>query len=473
MMFFEPRAAHRQALLAQPFPDEWLAYLREDVLLYRLLSEMDQARLQDALRVFIAGKFWEGCGGLTITDEIKVTVAAQACLLVLGFDGYYFDELRSILVYPGGYLARNPDRLGGARPAGYRLGEAHRRGPVILSWWHVRWDGRRLGSGNLVLHEFAHKLAELGDPHAGMPPMHAPALADRWEQVTAAEYARLCEDACYDRPTLLDPYGATNRAEFFAVATECFFLQPVPLRRRQPELYQVLADWFRQDPASRRAPDEAEAARADEAEDEYARHVIAECSAAIRQHPDGADAYRGRADFHFGLGEFEEAVADYGAVIRLRPKNVDTYCDRGITYRVLGRYEEALADFDRALRLCPGYARAYCERGVTHARRGDDGRALADLTRAVRADPKDDGARVERGLVYAARGEHDKAVRDFSRAIRLCPYYAPAFAHRAVARLARGERDGALADCAEAERLDPDHAAVRRARELLQTTGDP
>src|SRR3989440_13006250 len=103
MLFRSPKHARRQ-LLATPFPPEWLPLLERNVFLYRLLSEPEQARLRDALRVFIDEKFWEGCAGLEVTDEMRVTVAAQACLLVLGFDAYYFDELQTLLLYPGGFL---------------------------------------------------------------------------------------------------------------------------------------------------------------------------------------------------------------------------------------------------------------------------------------------------------------------------------------------------------------------------------
>src|SRR5579872_5498375 len=104
-MFKELR---REQLLAPPFPEQWLAYLHQNVFLYETLSEAEQAKLRDALRILIAEKYWEGCRGLVMTEEIQVTVAAQACLLLLGFDDYYFEELQTILVYPGGFLAEDP-----------------------------------------------------------------------------------------------------------------------------------------------------------------------------------------------------------------------------------------------------------------------------------------------------------------------------------------------------------------------------
>jgi Mlc titration factor MtfA (ptsG expression regulator)/Tfp pilus assembly protein PilF len=449
----------RRELLAHPFPEPWHQHLRQNVWLYRVLSESERAKLHDLLQVFFVEKSWEGCGGLTVTTEMKLAISAQACLLLLGFEGYYFDEVSSILIYPGGYLAEDPSEV--TDRVSHRWGEAHKAGPVVLSWWHVRWESCRPGWTNLVLHEFAHQLNALNDLGEGVPPIEDSELLRRWEEVTASEYERLAEDASYERPTLLDPYGASSRAEFFAVVTECFFLQPTALRRRHPELYQVFADWYRQDPASRRPLSDEETAAAEEAEREYYRHVIAECTAAIRRHPDSPDAYRRRAEYQSELDELDEARADYTEAIRLAPDDAETYCDRGDVYLAAGRPEEAVADFTAALRLCPGFARAYSGRGIAHARKGDVEQALADLNAAVHADPKDDTALNERGLLHYDRGDYRKALRDFSRAIRLCPYRTDVYENRARTYLATGEYDQAIVDCNEALALDPDLPGAR------------
>src|SRR5262249_33755404 len=158
------------------------------------------------------------------------------------------DELRTILVYPGSFLGEEEDELGRAARADMRLGEAAHRGPVALSWWHARWGGRRLGHVNVVLHQVAHQLAQLGDPEPGRPPLVDRAQAERWDRVLRRECARLEEDDDYGRPTLLDPYGAQSPSEFFACATETFFARPAQLRRRHPEVYDLLASCYRQDP---------------------------------------------------------------------------------------------------------------------------------------------------------------------------------------------------------------------------------
>jgi Mlc titration factor MtfA (ptsG expression regulator)/Tfp pilus assembly protein PilF len=452
-MFFP--FSQRQRLLAQPFPEAWARCLHENVFLYRTLSDAEQARLRDTLRVFIAEKNWEGCARLEVTDEMKVTIAAHACLLLLGFDDYYFDEVQSILVYPGGFLAHDPYEE--EHKVAHLAGQAHARGPVVLSWADACWDGRRLCHRNVVLHEFAHQLAALGDRDFDVPPIEDPDLRDRWTEVMKAEYEQLVEDASYHRPTLLHAYGASNPAEFFAVATECFLLRPHALHRRHPWLYQVLAEWYRQEPAARPLPSSEDAFQARVMEDEYARRIIAECSAAIRLHPEYLDAHRMRGRYHHSLGEYDPAIADYSEVIRLADSETraETHCDRGMAYSARGSHDAAIADLDRAIRLCPTYTRAYCERGIVHARKGDLDRALADFATAIRIDPKDDAVYIERGVIYYEQGEYTRAIRDFSRAIRLYPHGASAYSYRALARIGLGEYDQAIADCEEALQIDP------------------
>jgi Mlc titration factor MtfA (ptsG expression regulator) len=244
------RQRRRRKLLAQPFPAEWLRYLARNVAHYRYLSGPEQAKLRDDLRIFIAEKEWEGCGGLKMTDEIKVTIAAQACLLVLALDGNNYKRIQTILVYPRGY--ETPTRHGYLEGTSAVLGEAHYRGPVILSWEEVLQDGRHPNDGkNLVFHEFAHQLDMLDGVIDGTPPLANRDQYRRWQQVMTAEYQRLIAASEQGRATLLDQYGTTNEGEFFAVATECFFDQPVALARRHPQLYGLLAEYYRQDPAAR------------------------------------------------------------------------------------------------------------------------------------------------------------------------------------------------------------------------------
>jgi Mlc titration factor MtfA (ptsG expression regulator) len=255
MFFSWLQQRRRRKILAGSFPSEWRDYLHHNVAHYRFLSSREQAKLRDDMRIFLAEKHWEGCAGLVLTDEIKVTISAQACLLVLGMEHNYFDRVRTILVYPHSYATRR-EELGadGQVHAGTqaRLGEAWYRGPVILSWSDVREDGREPGAGhNLVFHEFAHQLDMLDGVINGTPRLGSEEEAERWKEVMTAEYQRLIDESELGRATLLDQYGTTNEAEFFAVATECFFDRPAEMQQRHPRLYELLRDYFNQDPAER------------------------------------------------------------------------------------------------------------------------------------------------------------------------------------------------------------------------------
>jgi Mlc titration factor MtfA (ptsG expression regulator) len=259
MLFAWLKRRRRARAVAAPFPDEWRAYLQKNVGLYALLTEAEQQKLHDDLRIFIAETTFEGCGGLEITDEIKVTIAAQASLLLLGFHHDYFERVHTVLVYPRGF--RSPEGWAGPDgvvhlDVGY-LGEAWHHGTVILAWDAVLTGGRDPRDGrNVVLHEFAHQLDYLDGLADGVPPLRTRAQYRKWHEVMTAEYAQLVAESEHGRPKVLDAYGATNPAEFFAVATECFFEKPVQMRRRHPQLYEVLKDYFCQDTAARFAAED-------------------------------------------------------------------------------------------------------------------------------------------------------------------------------------------------------------------------
>jgi len=242
-----------ERLRRRPLPGEWREILERNVPLYRRLPPADRAELEGHLQVFLAEKRFEGCGGLELTDEIRVTVAAHACLLLLHRDTDYYPTLRSILIYPTAYLAPARERLeGGVVQEGrsVRLGESWHHGLVVLSWDDVlRGAADPHDSDNVALHEFVHQLDEEDGAADGAPRLPSRARYAAWARVLGAEYERLQQETAYGRPTLIDGYGATAPAEFFAVASECFFEKPVALRRRHPELYQQLREFYRQDPA--------------------------------------------------------------------------------------------------------------------------------------------------------------------------------------------------------------------------------
>jgi Mlc titration factor MtfA (ptsG expression regulator) len=251
----------RQGVFVQPFPDAWREILQANVRHCQQLSPDEIVKLQGLTHVLVADKNWEGCGGLNMTDEIRVTIAAQIALLVLGFEPpQYFDHVQSILVYPDVYVAPGHTvTRGGVVMEGdsAREGEAWYRGPVVLSWSDALAGGRRRANGgNVVLHEFAHQLDMLnGRVTDGVPPLEDPRQADRWIRVTGEHYKRLARDCRHGRPPVLDCYGTTNPTEFFAVATEAFFERSDALLRHHPELYEILRDYYQQDPASWKSND--------------------------------------------------------------------------------------------------------------------------------------------------------------------------------------------------------------------------
>jgi len=242
------RKRRRRKWTSRPFPEAWRAHIADNVPLWKGLTPEEKAKLAGVVQVLLPEKTWEGCGGLEVTDEMRVTIAAQASLLVLGFSPtYYFDEVQSIVVYPGAYKhPREWERDSGV------LGEAWQGGPIVLSWDSVVQQARNPQDGfNLVLHEFAHHLDSLNGDMDGVPPLVGGKTIDEWHRVTQEAFERLQERTHARKVTVLDSYGATNPEEFFAVASECFFERAIKLRARQPELYRVLSGFYNQDPAAR------------------------------------------------------------------------------------------------------------------------------------------------------------------------------------------------------------------------------
>ncbi len=206
--------------------------------------------------MFLAEKRFEAAGGLDLTEEMRVTIAAQACVLILHRETDYFPEVETIIVYPHAY------RVPGAhvQPDGTvieggqeRLGEAWHRGEVVLSWDDVVAGAACIEDGrNVVLHEFAHKLDDEDGRMDGAPALGTRTRYLAWARVLSREYLSLRDRAAHGRRDVLDRYGATNPAEFFAVATEAFFEKPALLAKRHPELYEQLREYYRQDPAHAR-----------------------------------------------------------------------------------------------------------------------------------------------------------------------------------------------------------------------------
>ena len=251
LRFFRER--RRRRLRAQFFPEHWLATIKRNVAFFHRLSVRDQTELLGHVQVFLAEKRFEGCDGLEITDEIRVTIAAEACLLLLHRKTDYFPRLLTILVYPSTYVAEERRHVHGhvwQEGKMARLGETGRwLDAIVLAWDAVKSGAAHPSDGkNVVLHEFAHQLDYENHAEDG-----APALATRdqqlsWQEVMQSEFASLRAADDTGIPTLLDTYGASEPAEFFAVSVEAFFEQPRALRARHPKLYAELQNYFHQDP---------------------------------------------------------------------------------------------------------------------------------------------------------------------------------------------------------------------------------
>ena len=255
MLFQWWRNRRRSHLAREPFPAAWLSIIQVNCRHFATLTTAEQARLLQDVRWFLAEKSIEVSLGLVLTDEMRVTVAAQASLLGLGFTSPPFDRLRSVILQPEVFLGDNVVRDSSGlelHSQDARIGQAARNGPVVLSWSDVVRQCRDEPDGrNVILHEFAHLLDMVDGDVDGVPPMDTEQEFRTWQDVTRIEYRRLVNQAQLGRRTLLDEYGATSEVEFFAVATETFFEQPVEMRTLHPRLYDVLRAFYKQDPAIR------------------------------------------------------------------------------------------------------------------------------------------------------------------------------------------------------------------------------
>ncbi len=243
----------RQRVRRQPFPAAWRQVLREEVPYFRALPADLQLQLKKLIQVFLAEKVFIGCGSLVITDTMRVAIAAQACLLILNRRRANFDNLTQILVYPGAFVVDRvrTDGTGVLQEGRHVLaGESWSLGQVVLSWEDaaegaaIPDDGR-----NVVIHEFAHQL-DHQNGHANGAPLLRKSQRARWAAVMNAEFANLQQRAQADEPALLSFYGASDPAEFFAVASEVFFEQPQRLAREHGPLYRELSDFYRINPLS-------------------------------------------------------------------------------------------------------------------------------------------------------------------------------------------------------------------------------
>ena len=239
----------RAELREMPAEEAWDKILAENVALYKYLPADKKRQLWGHMHIFMEEKHFEGCKGQEITETIKVTIAAQACMLLLGQENpTYYPKLQSILVYPHAYVAQGFD--GTIAGDSCRLGESWQGGNVVLAWDHTRQKALDLKDGhNLVLHEFAHQLDQEDGASDGAPILAEHKQYNPWARVMVHELEHLQELVEKHKRDVMDNYGATNPAEFFAVATETFFEKGRKLQEKHPELYKVLKDYYKLDPA--------------------------------------------------------------------------------------------------------------------------------------------------------------------------------------------------------------------------------
>lgn len=241
---------HVAALRSRPFPEQWREILRRRVPLYRRLPNEQRGVLERHIARFLVAKSFEACGDLeTVTDEMRLTAAGNACLLLAGRPGGEpFASLRSILLYPTGFTA--PGQYEGEAHRGL-LGESWDTGSVILSWETMQEDAAAGADGfNVVLHEFAHQLDQEFGHADGLPLLDHSGQYSRWAAAFSEAFKNHRRTSALGRRTAIDPYGAESAAEFFACATETFFERPEDLRREIRPIFDQLAAYYRVDPTS-------------------------------------------------------------------------------------------------------------------------------------------------------------------------------------------------------------------------------
>ena len=244
----------RSRLRRQPFPQAWRRILRRRVPLVQRLPADLQLRLKQDIQVFLAEKPIIGCAGLKVTDEMRVTLAAQACLPLLGARRGYYPALTQILLYPGAFVVDRPHTgAAGVQSEQRRAlsGESWAQGQVLLSWSDVLNGAADPDDGhNVVIHEFAHQLDQAKGFANGAPALASRAAYARWSRVMQTEFNALHRRLASGEEGVIEAYGATDPAEFFAVTSELFFERPLVLAQAHPMLYQQLSAYYRLQPLS-------------------------------------------------------------------------------------------------------------------------------------------------------------------------------------------------------------------------------
>ena len=462
------RNRRRRRLLAEPFPKEWEDLLQRRVRHYRYLPPSHQERVRQIVPVMIAEKEWAGAGDFKVTPEMAVTIAGQAAVMASGFDEpYFFDRLHTIVVHPKTIrfapeqTSRNPNL-----PGGWLSGIAWHRGPVVLSWGEVRTEltGRSPGR-NVILHEFAHYLDGLDGPADGKPPMASKESERRWYAVTEAEYLRLVGSARRGEATLLDHYGASNRAEFFAVSTEYFFELPHQLFERHPDLYAVLQEFYHLDPRQwlpridsprHEHTDDSDDYHRFRARRQSRRGDVAQLKAVQAMAP--GDALYALAIDHLRRGRPEDAIRLFDQLLEVDPRDEESLAHRALAYVRLKRLAEARRDSEAALAIDPQDTEALWAHGEVALQEGRTLEAVNDLSAALDVSPLKIDVRRARARAWMAAGRPEKAVADLTEALNVEPHDAELLSERARAYLALNRTAEANRDLTRAKLLEPEVA---------------
>ncbi len=237
---------------SQPFPEHWRNILYERLPIAQKLAEAQQQQLLQLTQDFIREKEFIGCAGLSVNEEMKVVIASQACLLLLNRPTTEYARLKTIYLYPTTFrrVEEVRDHVGlVSSEASDLLGESWSDGKVILAWDNVEHGVRNFSDGqNVVLHEFAHQLDQESGVGNGAPLLYTQAAYKSWAYVMGQEFEKLQQQKAKGEASIIDHYGATNPAEFFAVATETFFEEPEKMYLHHRQLYDELKSYYHQDP---------------------------------------------------------------------------------------------------------------------------------------------------------------------------------------------------------------------------------
>jgi Mlc titration factor MtfA (ptsG expression regulator)/Flp pilus assembly protein TadD len=457
------RSSRRKKLLTQPLPRQWRDVLADNVAVYRLLPAELQTKLVAAARIVAAERRFVGCKGLAVTEEMKITIAAQAALLLLGEDGYYFDRVTSLLIYP--YKMILPAH--GVRPSSDEsdfdehviLGQAFQQGEIVLSWPDCLHGGRVADDGeNVVLHELAHHLDGLDGHMGGSPPGLPPDRQDHFHRVFERALGELRLDLAAGTDTVLLPNAAESTTELFAYATEAFFELPQRLHEQYPELFDCLTEFYKLDPTgwfgkSRPTPIAVETAGGEESDDDPLP-----VSPADLPPLDTADQYFARGQEFLALGRWDLAAADFDRCVRLDPADQEALVWRGRANLFNEHVEAALADAERSCRLDSDDPEARCLRAMCLAVQRRYAESLTEFALAGNVLADDAEALFLRSTAHAEVGNWHQALSDLCEVIDIDPDDAQAWHERARCQEQLGNSEEAERDRAKARELGFDAA---------------